>query len=716
MKNISPKVFAFVPVVRGANRLEVKNSGDEHEIVLMGTIGKSYWDDSGVSEKEFRDALGSIPKGKKLTIRINSEGGSVKEGLGIYNAIKDRRSDITCRIDGYALSIASVFPLAAGKVISPKSAIWMMHKAWSCSQGNSDDMEAAATMLKEHDKVLAEIYVEETGKTLEEIEAAMSAETWVRGSAAVEFGLADETGDEDEENANASYRPFHPDFISRCKNLSPEILNAISAPKQAAKTQQQQTKEPTVNKEQKLALLKSWGVEASISMEETALDKLIEAGKPQAKKQEPENVTQLAKIQAQLDRERKSRIENQFRQAVVDQKITNDECEFYVSAALVSEEAEAKITKLIAGKQPSLAGSDPVNFSRVTVVDGVDFGTLGGRKSNELVNIHKEHKTVTARYQAKKENWKQILDAACTRDLREGREVFASNTYSATLVTSFLMDGSVTDLQNIWAPLKAFSMDFTQDPYKPLATGVLKHVTAGAATQTDATDFESGNSTVAPVSVTMHQYSQSFQVSNSDLNSGLRMEDLVKINTANFANKVIEVATAPITAAIFTATPLISAAAAFGFSDLAQLQGQLKKSPIKNLILDGAYIARIANTPGFFQQTGLVGGNTGAWKAFGWDVIAQNTDWTGAGANIVGFACNPQAIAGITGLPLTPPNIPGGIFSTTTATVPGLEASVMLSTWFNPKTRTMWSGMDIMAGFKEVDTTAGIVIASGTPS
>ena len=44
--------------------------------------------------------------------------------------------------------------------------------------------------------------------------------------------------------------------------------------------------------------------------------------------------------------------------------------------------------------------------------------------------------------------------------------------------------------------------------------------------------------------------------------------------------------------------------------------------------------------------------------------------------------------------------------------VPGLEVPIMLSTWFNPATRTMWSGFDIMAGFKEVDTTAGIIVKS----
>lgn len=723
--NSTNQHMAFVPVVRGQNKLEVRAEGERAELVLIGAIGKSYWDDSGITEQEVRDALKTIPKGKKIDAKINSEGGSVKEGLGIYNAFKDRREDITAHITGYALSIASIFPLGAGKVVSPKSAIWMMHKAWSWNQGNADDMRQAAEMLDAHDETLAEIYASETGKTKAEILSAMESETWIKGADAVAYGLADES-DPEEQEASAAYRPIAKDFLSRCKNISPEILNALAshngpgAPTHSAAQaggQPNPTKEnTTMNKAKIVALLITHGIKNADGKDltETSTDAEFETAlNTLAKKSNADASAKMEAIEAKLAIAEKRRITDKINTYVDAQKITKAEVSIFVAAAMTDESGTLAIldAKEVSGLGGEIAGAE-FGANRIEVIDGADFGDLKGPKSEALINIQKQHKTPEARYAAKKSEWKRILDAACRKDSSMGREVFAANTYSGTLVTSFLMDGSVTDLQNVWAMLKAFSMDFSTDPYKPLATGVLKHVTAGASTQTDATNFESGNSTVAPVSVTMHQYSQSFQVSNSDLNSGLRMADLVKINTANFANKIIEVATVPITVALFTATPLVSAAAAFGFSDLATLQGQLKKSPIKNLILDGNYIARIANTPGFFQQAGVVGGNTGAWKAFGWDTIAQNTDWTGAGANMVGFACNPQAIAGITGLPLVPPSIPGGIYASSTATIPGLEASILVSTWFNPATRTMWSGLDIMAGFKEVDTTAGICITS----
>jgi hypothetical protein len=293
----------------------------------------------------------------------------------------------------------------------------------------------------------------------------------------------------------------------------------------------------------------------------------------------------------------------------------------------------------------------------------------------------------------------------------------ATNTITSVL-QNFLMDGSITDLQHRWAFLKAFSVDTRPDGFKPLAPGVLKHITAGGTAQTDPTNYETGNSTVTPVTITPHEHSVSYQISNTDLNSGVRMADLVRINTANFANKVGEAATAPITTTNFDGTTTfgtpsyVAAAAGFNFSDMAALQAALKKSPIKNLIMDGAYIARVANTPAFFQTAGTVGGDTGAWKAFGWDVIAQTSDWTGAGANVQGFACNPQAIGGIIGLPLLPAMIPGGILASNVVTVDQLDIQVLAESWFNPATRTAWNSLRCVDGWAKVDGTAGFLITS----
>lgn len=701
----------FKNIVRGNNRLEIRAAAEKEpaSIYLTGAVGKSWFDDSGISAKEVNEALASIPKGSPIHAHINSEGGSVQEGLGIYNAFKKRSSDITAYVDGYALSIASVFPLAASKVVSPKSAIWMMHKAWSWAQGNADDMTKQAEMLAEHDEMLAEIYAAETGRPIQEMRDAMADETWIRGSAAVDFGLADESDDEGE--PQASYRQLPENYLNRCKNIGSEILNLFTGQVPAADGEGEpnqhipptNTTENIMHKSKIVALLKQHGIEASESWTDEQLEAEMKkvftpkasapATSPAAQSDNQLEATVKAMAQ-QLASERKERISAKVDACIDEARITKDEREDAISRALADE----SYLEILAKRPAIPAGGEPIGSVSVGV-------------ENPMETI-KALKTSKERVQAMKQDWKALHDDAVIRDTRRGALPMAANTYSSTLITSMLIDGAITNLQNRWAALGAFSMDFTADAFKPKATAVLRQVTAGAATQTNATSFESGDSTVAPVSVTMAQYTQSFQVSNADLQSGLRIENLVTINTANFANKITEVATVPMTSAIFTTPGVVSSAAAFSFSDLATLQALLKKSSIKNLILDGTYIARIANTPGFFQTTGVIGGDTGAWKAFGWDLIAQLTDWTGAGANVQGFACNPQAIAGVTGLPVVPPTIPGGILEQSSFIVPGLEVPVALYKWFNPSTRTFWTSFDIMAGFAAVDTTAGFLVTS----
>jgi hypothetical protein len=285
------------------------------------------------------------------------------------------------------------------------------------------------------------------------------------------------------------------------------------------------------------------------------------------------------------------------------------------------------------------------------------------------------------------------------------------NTYSPTLVTSFLTPGMVVKLQNRWAPLAAFMRDFSMDPYKPNATHVVRLVTAGATAQTNATNFESGDSTVDVVSVTMARKSVGFHVTTGELNSGMRMENLLEVNAAVMADTLIGLATAPITTANFTGDAIVSAPEAFGWADMTTGRGQLKKSPIKNAILDGEYFARLTNTPSYFQRTPTESGSNG-WSAFGWDAIYESTLWTSAGTNVRGFICNPQAIALVAGLPLEAPNVPGNTLAQTTFTVPGVGISIAQYQWFSLATRTFWQSYECMFGASKADATAGFVIKS----
>jgi len=92
---------------------------------------------------------------------------------------------------------------------------------------------------------------------------------------------------------------------------------------------------------------------------------------------------------------------------------------------------------------------------------------------------------------------------------------------------------------------------------------------------------------------------------------------------------------------------------------MASAWGSLKKSSLKYAVLDGEYMARLVNSPVFYQATGTDSGE-GRWKLFGWDGVHQNTRWSGthSGAgdqNIRGFFCGPTALGVVAGLPLRIP-------------------------------------------------------------
>jgi ATP-dependent protease ClpP protease subunit len=177
------------------NWLTIRNEAESAEILIQGAIGASPWDESGVSEKEFTNALKSIPEGRPITVGINSQGGSIQDGLGIYNALRRRGDAVTVRIDGYAVSIASVIALAGSKRISPKSSVWMIHEPAMLAFGNAEDMDRARLALEAHAEVITDIYAERTSLTKDDARAKMKAETWFRGEEAVEMGFATEANE-----------------------------------------------------------------------------------------------------------------------------------------------------------------------------------------------------------------------------------------------------------------------------------------------------------------------------------------------------------------------------------------------------------------------------------------------------------------------------------------------------------------------------------------
>ena len=131
---------------------------------------------------------------KEISLYINSPGGLVTAGLGIYDTIQYIKPDVSTLCIGQAASMGS-FLLAAGKkgkrLSLPNSRI-MVHQPSAGFQGQATDIEIHANEVLSLKKRLNEIYAKHTGKSEEEIKKALERDNFMNPQNAKEFGLIDQ--------------------------------------------------------------------------------------------------------------------------------------------------------------------------------------------------------------------------------------------------------------------------------------------------------------------------------------------------------------------------------------------------------------------------------------------------------------------------------------------------------------------------------------------
>ena len=130
---------------------------------------------------------------KEISFYINSPGGLVTAGLGIYDTMQYIRSPITTLCIGQASSMGS-FLLAAGekghRLSLPNSRI-MVHQPSAGFQGQATDIEIHAKEIISLKKRLNEIYAKHTGRSIEEIKDALERDKFMTPNEAKDFGLID---------------------------------------------------------------------------------------------------------------------------------------------------------------------------------------------------------------------------------------------------------------------------------------------------------------------------------------------------------------------------------------------------------------------------------------------------------------------------------------------------------------------------------------------
>lgn len=138
--------------------------------------------------------LQSVDASKDIQIYINSPGGSVYAGLGIYDTMQFVKPDVATICTGIAASMAAVLLCAGekGKRSALKHSRVMIHQPMSGTQGQVSDMEIAVRETLKVKEELYNIISKHSGKSYEQVEKDSDRDYWMRSNEALEYGMIDE--------------------------------------------------------------------------------------------------------------------------------------------------------------------------------------------------------------------------------------------------------------------------------------------------------------------------------------------------------------------------------------------------------------------------------------------------------------------------------------------------------------------------------------------
>ena len=164
------------------------------EIYIYDVIGDPEW--GMVGALQVVDALKKMD-GKRVTVRINTPGGSVDEGIAMYNAMLRHPGGVNTIVDGIAASMGSYLMLAGESRTISKNSMVMIHNPMTIALGNAIELRKTADILDKYLERMLPDYAAKTGKTESELRPLLDAETWYVGQEIIDNGFAMSMDDSD---------------------------------------------------------------------------------------------------------------------------------------------------------------------------------------------------------------------------------------------------------------------------------------------------------------------------------------------------------------------------------------------------------------------------------------------------------------------------------------------------------------------------------------
>ncbi len=194
-------------------RYFTKLNATSAEALIFGYIGSG-----GVEAATFAKELAELKAEgvTDFTARINSPGGSVFDGLTLFNLMEE--NSFTVIIEGLAASIASVMALAGKPVIMRANSFLMIHNPWTFAGGDANDLKKIQENLEMIKNTIMTIYQKKTGLTTEELSAMMDDETWLSADDALGRKFIDKvdgTSDSGFANRSAAINTYYNSIFSQ---------------------------------------------------------------------------------------------------------------------------------------------------------------------------------------------------------------------------------------------------------------------------------------------------------------------------------------------------------------------------------------------------------------------------------------------------------------------------------------------------------------------
>jgi len=168
--------------------LASNSNGKSLDIAINDDIGDFF----GTSSEDIAKVLKNNPSVENINVDINSFGGSLFDGISIFNQLQEHSATVNTSVSGVAASAASLIFMAGDNRTMNTGSFLMIHKPSVVGMANADEMRKTADTLDMFQDSIVDIYESKVSISREEINSMVDEETWLSGTSALDMGFATE--------------------------------------------------------------------------------------------------------------------------------------------------------------------------------------------------------------------------------------------------------------------------------------------------------------------------------------------------------------------------------------------------------------------------------------------------------------------------------------------------------------------------------------------